>query len=128
MDPNKLYALVSLILALAVASERLVEILKGLWPWLDKAKTDDREEGHRRAALQGLAVLAGVLTSLLAQPVMPDGILPKGGSLTGVLTTVGLGLLASGGSGFWNAILSYVGKVKDAKALDVRKLRREFRA
>lgn len=122
---DKLYALVALILALSVASERLVEIIKGLSPWLDKAKTDSRGEGHRRAALQGLAVLAGLLTAVLAQPVMPEGILPKGGLGTGVLTTVALGLLASGGSGFWNAILSYVGKVKDVKSLEVSRLRKQ---
>ncbi len=119
MNPDKLYALVSLILALSVASERLVEIVKGLWPWLNKAKDDAREEGRRRTVLHVFAVIAGMITALLAQPIMPDGILPKG-----AVTTIALGLLASGGSGFWNAILSYVGRVKDLKALEVSKLRK----
>ena len=124
MDLNKLYALASLILALSVASERLVEIVKGLQPWLNRAKDNEREEGRRRAALQALAMLAGVITALLAWPVIPDGILPKGALAEGTLTVIGLGLLASGGSGFWNAILSYLGNVKDVKALKVSNLRK----
>ncbi len=51
MDPTRLYALVSLILALSVASERLVEIAKGLWPWLNKAQGDARAQGRRRTVL-----------------------------------------------------------------------------
>jgi len=29
-----------------------------------------------------------------------------------------LGLLASGGSGFWNSVLTFVNKVKDVKKLE----------
>jgi len=31
---------------------------------------------------------------------------------------LGLGLLASGGSGFWNSVLTYVTKVKDIKTVE----------
>lgn len=32
-----------------------------------------------------------------------------------VVTIIGLGILASGGSSFWNSILTYLSKVKDMK-------------
>jgi hypothetical protein len=43
MDASKLYAVVSLLVGLSVASERLVEIVKGLVPWLNQARDDPRE-------------------------------------------------------------------------------------
>lgn len=105
------YSLVSLIVALSVASERLVEIVKGAVPWLADASPDATRERWRRMALQVLAVASGVVTALLAQPLLGD----EAGRLNDPLGLVALGLLASGGSGFWNAILGYVLKVKDIK-------------
>lgn len=112
---EKLTTIVTLILALSVASERLVEIIKGFIPGLDKQILDDpKAEGRRRSYLQILAVLSGVLTALLAQDYIPKEIADaaKGWSI------LGLGLLASGGSGFWNSILTYVMKVKDIKKVE----------
>ena len=45
MDATKLAAIVSVILALGIASERIVEIIKGFIPALDKATGDERAEG-----------------------------------------------------------------------------------
>jgi hypothetical protein len=39
-----------------------------------------------------------------------------------------LGLLASGGSGFWNSILTYVTKAKDVKAAEAETRQIEARA
>jgi hypothetical protein len=36
---------------------------------------------------------------------------------------VALGLLASGGSGFWNAVLGYVKNVKDIKKSELQRLK-----
>lgn len=110
MDLTELTALVSLIAALSIASERLVEIIKGYCPSLDQQKTDPKEEGKRRSNLQMLAVASGIVTALLASNYVPAQLSEpsKGWSI------IGLGLLASGGSGFWNAILTYLLKVKDA--------------
>ena len=60
--------LVGLLLAVSIASERLVEIIKGIVPWLNSARPDPLGEGHRRAALQFLAVASGVATTFLAAP------------------------------------------------------------
>lgn len=115
MDAAKLTAIVTLILALSVASERLVEIIKGFIPVLDKTNTlDGKAEARRRSYLQILAVLSGILTAFLAQDYIPKEIADsmKGWSI------FGLGLLASGGSGFWNSVLTYVTKVKDIKTVE----------
>jgi hypothetical protein len=114
MGLTELTALVSLIAALSIASERLVEIIKGLVPSLDLQKKDLKEEGRRRALLQILAVASGIVTALLARDYVPTQLSDpsKGWSI------LGLGLLASGGSGFWNSILTYLLKVKDAAKYD----------
>lgn len=107
-----LSTLVALLVALSVASERLVEIVKGLIPALDNENADPRREGWRKAAIQSLAVLSGVVTALLARPAL-EGVLPNPWDKTG--TYVALGFLTSGGSGFWNGILGYLQNVKEIK-------------
>jgi len=75
MDAAKLTAIITLILALSVASERLVEIIKGFIPVLDKTNTsDEKAEARRRSYLQILAVLSGILTAFLAQDYIPKEI------------------------------------------------------
>lgn len=50
MSPDHLYGLVGLIAALSVASERLVEIVKGLVSWLGEPKDDKSYEERLRGA------------------------------------------------------------------------------
>jgi drug/metabolite transporter (DMT)-like permease len=119
-----MWTVTAFLIALSVASERLVEIIKGLIPVLHQRKNDPRQEGRRAAALQFIAVLSGMVTSLLAWPAAKN-ILPAGWtSLPGILA---LGLLASGGSGFWNSVLTYVTRVKDIKRLEVSQRSSETR-
>jgi hypothetical protein len=112
MDIGNLSTIVSVLVALSVASERLVEIIKGLSSFLNTENSAPTKERLRRAALQALAILAGIVTALLAHPVIKDVVPGLSSHPTGI---VALGLLASGGSGFWNAILGYVLNVKDIK-------------
>jgi hypothetical protein len=121
MEINDLTVIVSLILALSIASERLLEIVKGFIGKLAEKGKTEKQERHRRSALQLLAVVSGIVTTFLAAPVLPENIVP---SVTGNgrwLSLVALGLLASGGSGLWNGILTYVLKVKDLKGVDLKK-------
>jgi hypothetical protein len=111
MDLNNVSSVVALLAALSVASERLVEIIKGFIPPLSKENPDPAAEGRRQAMLHLLAVIAGIVTAWLAgstgaiKSVVPDT----------PLAWIVVGLLASGGSGFWNSIQGYVNKAKDAK-------------
>jgi len=119
MDTNKLTIVVSLLVALSVASERLVEIAKGLIPgklgtWLKQPNSDPTQEGIRNAIVQLTAVFAGIVTAYIASAAIPQNVgIPS--DWTGKFA---LGLLASGGSGFWNSILTYVNKAKDIKSAD----------
>ena len=117
-------AVVSVILALSVASERLVEIIKGLVPWLNVPASTEAEEGRRRSALQFLAVVCAVLTAYLAGDYVKAVVtLPE--SISETWAVLGLGLLASGGSGLWNSVLTYLGKVKDIKKLEAQGVKSE---
>ncbi len=115
MEPVNLTAIVGVILALSIASERLVEIIKNLIPFLNSKNSDANAEGWRCAILQILAVAAGIITAFLAQDYMPAEM----SKISGNWSVIGLGLLASGGSGFWNSILTYVTQIKELKKTDV---------
>jgi hypothetical protein len=112
MDATKLTAIVGLLLALSIASERLVEIIKGLIPFLSTTQHEKNAESRRCSVLQILAVLSGVLTAFLAKDYIPIEIANAAGSWS----LLGLGLLASGGSGFWNSVLTYMAEVKNLKS------------
>jgi hypothetical protein len=112
MDAAKITAIVGLLVALSAASERLVEIVKGIFGWLDKQNADERQERLRKAVLQVLAVAAGIVTTLLARPAIPADLMPES---SGVFPLIALGFLASGGSGLWNSVLTYLLKAKDIK-------------
>jgi hypothetical protein len=124
MELTNLIVIASLILSLSIASERLVEIIKGFFPCLDKAKDDPAAEARRRAYLQILAVLSGMLTAYLASDFVPEAIAKASKGLA----IIGLGLLASGGSGLWNSVLSYLIQVKEIKKIDFETAKRTFKA
>lgn len=113
LDALPLY--VTLLIALSVATERAVEIFKGFIPWLDREDPNALNERVRKAILQALAVLAGVLISFLTWPVIAQLLgKPEQTARDGAMVAA-LGLLASGGSGFWNSMLGYVTSLKDLK-------------
>ena len=115
MEPTKLAAFVSLMIALSIATERLVEIIKGFSGYLNKEQSDEKAERIRKAILQIIAILAGVFTAWSASGYIPAEIAKS----TESWQIVGLGLLASGGSGFWNSRATYMLKLKDLKTLEV---------
>ena len=104
-------AIVGLLVALSVASERLVEIVKGLIPALAHQADTENKEGFRKAGIQVLGVAAGIVTAFMARSAIPQDIFPS----VSTTTVLALGLLASGGSGFWNTILAYLLQVKNMK-------------
>ncbi|MGB0563772.1 MAG: hypothetical protein ACPGVO_18530 [Spirulinaceae cyanobacterium] len=116
-DPT---AIVGIITALSIASERLVEIIQGFVPILNVKQTDPKKEARRRAVLQLLAVGSGIATAFLAQDYLP----PEMNIASNNWNILGLGLLASGGSGFWHTVLTYFAKVKDIKTLEAEAIKR----
>lgn len=115
MDLNNLSSIVTLLAALSVASERLVEIVKGFFGFLSTENPDPALERRRKTYLQILALLAGLLTAWLTKDVKAvKDLIPDS-----KLAWIPLGLLASGGSGFWNSIQTYLAKAKELKKAEV---------
>ncbi|MDF8332603.1 hypothetical protein [Novosphingobium cyanobacteriorum] len=117
---NNLQPFLTTVLTLSIASERLVEVIKGFIPFLRTELSDASAEAKRRASLHVLSILAGVLTAFLTSSAFDDLLAPVGST---PLAIIALGLLASGGSGFWNAILSWVLQAKNLKKEEVAGVR-----
>lgn len=117
MDVNTISSLATLLVALSIASERLVEIIKGIIPSLAVEQKDEKQERRRKSAIQAIAVLAGIGTTFLVSPILPSE-LPDTW-----LSKLGIGLIASGGSGFWNSIQGYVAQAKEVKKAEVEEVK-----
>jgi hypothetical protein len=122
MSLQSLPAVITLLIALSVATERAVEIVKSLIPWLDTINPTPAIEGRRRATIQALAVVFGVVIAYFTWPVIAEVIRTPGEATPpmDVATVLALGLLASGGSGFWNSLLSYTVSLKSLKSTEAR--------
>jgi hypothetical protein len=115
MDINNISSVVTLLAALSVASERLVEIVKGFSAFLSTENPDAKLERWRKTVLQILALFAGLLTAWLTKDTTTiKALIPDT-----PLAWIPLGLLASGGSGFWNSIQTYFAKAKELKNAEV---------
>ena len=102
--------------------ERVVEILKGFSRKLREdpdPRVDPQGKGaaRRRLALQAIAALVGAFAAVTIGPqyflkTIPDR---DYASPTRWIASLFLGLMASGGSAFWNHALDIVGAIKNAK-------------
>jgi O-antigen/teichoic acid export membrane protein len=123
-----LTAVVSILVVLSMSAERLVEIVKGLSSFLSKENEDAQRERWRKVILQVLAVAAGILTTVLALPLLPAEISQKihlddSSSDNYIRGVVVLGFLTSGGSGLWNSVLGYLKGIKDIKQVQATEAR-----
>lgn len=116
---TKLFTIVSVILALSVASERLVEIIKGWNTFLNTKSIDPTKENKRKTCIHILSLLSGCLTVFLAWNFLPTELTAGLTILQQLMAGFALGLLASGGSSFWNSILTYMLGLKELKRLEV---------
>jgi drug/metabolite transporter (DMT)-like permease len=116
VNPTNITNAITLLAALSVATERLVEIIKGAIPPLNNTAKDSTLEGFRQVALHLLAAISGFVSAWMAGATMP-GVLPSSWNNYGGYVIIGF--LVSGGSGFWNSILSYAKATKDIKEAQV---------
>ena len=126
METNKLIAMVTILITLSVASERLVEIIKGFFPSLNTENLEAKAEAWRKAKISFIAVVSGIFTAWLSSPILKGllkDLIDLNTSKTEdyIFAILALGLLASGGSAFWNSILEYLLKIKDLKETKVKK-------
>jgi hypothetical protein len=102
--------LISLILAVSIASDRLVTLIKTILPFLAAAPATGQPEKSipgiiKKVLLMAIAFGCGWLTaSFLPQPITIGKI---------DIPVPVMGLLASGGSAFWTNVLGYVSGLKD---------------
>lgn len=134
---------ISIILAVSLASERLIELLKTLIPWLatQKSKTDENteeliSEKFRRIIIQLISLFCGFITAyFLAQNDNQseyDFTYIYGTGEDDKINIIVLGILSSAGSVFWTQILGYTKALKDVKKqeaqidrIDAEQIKRE---
>ena len=104
---------ITTLIGLSVGAERLVEIIKSNFSYLDDKKAGAAPEKRRHRSLQWLGLAAGLTTAWLARSALPTG---NPGDL--VAPWIPYGLLAGCGSGFWNSILTYSLNLKDLKGAE----------
>jgi hypothetical protein len=119
---DTLTAFLSAMIALSAAVERVVEIIKGMSRRLREdpdPRTDPqgKEAARRRLVLQVLAALAGAAAALTIGPQNFLKTIPTEGYGSPVrwAAAIFIGLMASGGSAFWNHLLDIVGAIKNVK-------------
>lgn len=119
---DKLSTFFTLMAAMSIAVERVVEIVKGIFPSLATTQTDARMERRRHMTLQLLAAIAGVAVAAVTQAslnkILGEFLKPA----TDVWTLSNLsvmtakysliGVMVSGGSAMWNHALDIVGAIK----------------
>jgi hypothetical protein len=109
MNITEITKLVTLVLAISVAGERLVALITTLFPWLAAGPTptapaDPKKEAIRKTILMIITFLCCLLTAYL----IPGN--------SGKINIALLALLASGGSTFWTSLLGYTKAVSDIKS------------
>jgi hypothetical protein len=111
-----LTAFVTVLLALSVASERLVELIKGFSEHLTGKKVEAGVERKRQLQIHGLSLLTSAIVVWLSQDYIVATL-----KLTNwnVPQATAFTILASGGSSMWNSILSYLLSIKNLKQQDV---------
>jgi hypothetical protein len=110
MDLTNLTLIVTFILALSVAGERLAEIFKGWFKELNVKRADETAENRRQTFVRILALFCSLLASGIFFWTVPDN-----GIISSWPAAIGYGILASGGSSLWNSVLGYFKNMKEIK-------------
>ena len=126
MNLDNFYVLITFLIALSLAVERIVLIIRTPIGWLNEEKQDNR-------LLEGLRKLLVLLITLAASIVTTGFLAGDGWSLYETLNigsaehpfripfTV-IAILAMGGSSFWKNILGYTKAVRDLRTETRRQL------
>lgn len=107
MDSTSLTTLLTSLVALSMAVERIIELLKGIVPKLITHAWPGDWEYVRCALLRALSAIAGYIIAREGDMHFLN--------LSGQFGWLLFGALSSGGSAFWNHLLDIVkaGKIKD---------------
>jgi hypothetical protein len=120
---NELTSFITAVLALSVAAERVVEVIKGMLPtfWLFAVNSNPASEARRCAAIRFLSGIVGGVTAKVSGVDLLSYI-HSGTAATSATTATALGhkvvaftmaaLLTSAGSAFWNHALDILKATK----------------
>ncbi|HZR58527.1 MAG TPA: hypothetical protein VFA74_16785 [Terriglobales bacterium] len=118
---TQITSLAALALALSVAVERVIEILKGMIPILATPQTNPKLENLRGAVIHLLSVAIGAIAARgggidLFQKI--TGVASANNEIRWLSGYLICGLMTAGGSAFWNHILDIVqaSKIKNETA------------
>jgi hypothetical protein len=121
-----LFALSTLLLALSLATERLVAIVKTLFPSLED-ETGERTLTEDRPRILKVQLLSFISAWITCSFVAEKGFEPLGSIPlleNHSLPVPFVAFLCMGGSAFWSGVLGYVKAVKDTRKQQVAAQRR----
>jgi len=118
---EQLAALSTILLSISLATERLITIIKTIFPMLadeqkdSNGQVDYRKDKLRRLLVQCISFLAGWTTATFLSPHFDliNGHIKLTDTVS--LHVVLVGFLSMGGSAFWSSILGYAKAVKDIR-------------
>ncbi len=112
MNLTAITQFVGLLAAMSVATERAVEVIKGMVPYLNQQLPPGASNSRRAALIQVISIACGAVISISVQGQVPAGVSAKE---IGFWSYLVLGLLTSGGSALWNHVLDIIGAFKVQK-------------
>lgn len=120
MPTDNLMSFVSILAVLSASAERLVELIKGRWPALNRPQSDPVLEEKRKWSVNLLAIACCMITAIIACGPIASTLGWGQTQFAEILehhwrTLLGLGLFAAGGSSFWNSVLGYLLSTKNIK-------------
>lgn len=127
MPLDNLSELSTFIGALSLATERLVVIIKTLFPTLgverppQVGKTNDESDRLRRLSVLGVAYACALVTGWL----IADGWTVSYGTQGRELAVPFVALLATGGSAFWAQVVSFASAAKDVRQYERQRLKED---
>jgi hypothetical protein len=126
---DRLFALSTILLALSLSTERLVALVKTIFPSLED------ETGEKTFSEDKLRIRKVQLLSFVCAWITCSFFAEKGFNFIGSFPLIEnyklpvpfVAFLCSGGSAFWSSVLGYVKAVKDTKKQQLAAQRRAFK-
>lgn len=116
----------TLLVAVSLATERLVVIVKTIFPRLGMhpaaaGESEDVLDRNRRLTVLGVAYVSALLTTW----IIADGWTITYGTAGRSISIFGIALLACGGSAFWTQVVGFASAAKDARQIASRRMREQ---
>lgn len=130
MPLDNLSELSTLLALISLATERLVTIVKTVFPNLGARKatgakpgqSEDEADRNRRLVVLAIAYVCALATVW----IIADGWTIEYGAHSRSVSIFGIALLACGGSAFWSQVMGFASAAKDARQIGSKQLRDRY--